>query len=111
VLILVATIWLLCIIYILVGSRKLSERLRLNNDPRQEQLARLLIATGLGAPIYKITGFLSQHADWSLDEDRKRVAHALTLAEKFVDPAVYEKAREVGLVVIEASRGKGHPWR
>jgi hypothetical protein len=111
VLILVGAIWLLCIIYLLVGSRKIREKLRLDNDPRQEQLARLLVAAGLGAPIYKITGFLSQQADWSLDEDRKRVAHALTLAEKLVDPAVYEKACEVGLIVIEASRGRGHAWR
>jgi hypothetical protein len=111
VLILVGAIWLLCIVYLLIGSRKISEKLRMDNDPRQEQLARLLIATGLGAPIYKITGFLSKQADWSLDEDRKRVTHALTLAEKLVDPAVYEKACEVGLIVIEASRSRGHPWR
>jgi hypothetical protein len=111
VLILVGAIWLLCIVYLLVGSRELSEKLRLDNDPRQEQLARLLIAAGLGAPIYKITSFLSNQADWSLDEDRKRVAHALTLAEKLVDPAVYEKACEVGLIFIEASRSRGHPWR
>ena len=110
-LVLVGALWLLCIIYLLVGSRKLSERLRLDNDPRQEQLARLLVATGLGAPIYKITGFLSQQADWSLDEDRKRVAHALTIAEKLVDPAVYQKACEVGLIVIEASRSRGQLWR
>ena len=110
-LILVGAIWLLCIVYLLVGSRKIIEKLRMDNDPRQEQLARLLIATGLGAPIYKITGFLSQQADWSLDEDRKRVAHALTLAEKLVDPAVYEKACGVGMIVIEASRSRGHPWR
>jgi hypothetical protein len=58
VLILVGAIWLLCIVYLLVGSRKISENLRLDSDPRQEQLARLLIATGLGAPIYKLTEFL-----------------------------------------------------
>jgi hypothetical protein len=49
--------------------------------------------------------------DWSLDEDRKRVAHALTIAEKLVEPTVYEKACDVGLIVIEASRGRGHTWR
>jgi hypothetical protein len=38
----------------------------LNNDPRQEQLARLLVAVGQGAPMYKITRFLSQQTDWSL---------------------------------------------
>jgi hypothetical protein len=111
VLVLVGTLWLLCIIYLWVGSRKISENLRLDNDPRQEQLARLLIAAGRGAPIYKVTGFLSQQGDWSLDEDRKRVAHALTLAEKLVDRAVYKKACEVGLIFIEASRSRGHPWR
>jgi hypothetical protein len=111
VLVLVGALWLLCIIYLWVGSHKMSERLRLDNDPRQEHLARLLIATGLGAPIYEITGFLSKRADWSLDKDRKRVAHALTLAEKLVDPAVYKKACEVGPIFIEASRSRGHPWR
>jgi hypothetical protein len=71
----------------------------------------LLIATGLGAPIYKLTEFLSQQADWSLAEDRERVAHALILAEKLADPVVYEKACEVGLIVIEASRSRGQLWR
>ena len=47
-LILVGAIWLLCIIYLLVGSRKIREKLRLDNDPRQEQLARLLVAAGVG---------------------------------------------------------------
>jgi hypothetical protein len=58
--------------------------------------------------MYKITRFLSQQTDWSLDEYRKRVTHALT---KLVEPAIYEKACDVGLIVIEASRGGRHTWR
>ena len=110
-LILVVALWLLCILYLFVGSRKIRDTVRLNNDPRQEQLARLLVAVGQGAPMYKITRFLSQQTDWSLDEDRKRVTHALTIVEKLVEPAIYEKARDVGLIVIEASRGGRHTWR
>jgi hypothetical protein len=104
VLILVVALWLLCILYLFVGSRKIRDTVRLNNDPRQEQLARLLVAVGQGAPMYKITRFLSQQTDWSLDEDRKRVTHALTIVEKLVEPAIYEKACDVGLIVTEASR-------
>ncbi len=110
-LILVGAIWLLCIIYLFVGSRKIRELVRLSNDPRQEQLARLLVAAGRGAPMYTITDFLSQQADWSPGEDRKRVAHALIVVEKFVEPAVYEKTRDVGLILIEALRGRRHAWR
>jgi hypothetical protein len=66
VLILVVALWLLCILYLFVGSRKIRDTVRLNNDPRQEQLARLLVAVGQGAPMYKITRFLSQQTDWSL---------------------------------------------
>jgi hypothetical protein len=90
---------------------QIRDTVRLNNDPRQEQLARLLVAVGRGAPMYKITRFLSQQTDWSLDEDWKRVTHALTIVEKLVEPAIYEKARDVGLIVIEASRGGRHKWR
>jgi hypothetical protein len=110
-LILVVALWLLCILYLFVGSRKIRDTVRLNNDPRQEQLARLLVAVGQGAPMYKITRFLSQQTDQSLDEDWKRVTHALTIVEKLVEPAIYEKARDVGLIVIEASRGGRHKWR
>ncbi len=56
--------------------------------------------------MYTITDFLSQQVNWSPGEDRKRVAHALIVVEKLVEPAVYEKTRDVELILIEALRGR-----
>jgi hypothetical protein len=82
-----------------------------NADPRQQQLIQLLIAAGMPTPPsdntarIQVTNFLCRQADWSFIEDRKRLAHALTVVQRVSEPAVYEKARDVALSLSRASRG------
>ena len=35
----------------------------------------------------------------------RELTHALAVVEKSVEPAVYQKTRDVGLILTEASRG------
>src|SRR6266516_3959339 len=85
------------IIYWVAGMSKMA---RCNNDPRSQKLIQLFLAAGRSGNLVdeiKITNFLCEQGDWSLSEDRKRVAHALSAVERISDRAVYEKARDIGL--------------
>ena len=76
--IVVAVIVAGAIVYWYAGMRKM---VRWNNDPRQQKLIQLLLAAGRSGDIVNsinVTNFLCQQGDWSLDEDRRRVAHALS---------------------------------
>jgi uncharacterized protein (DUF2236 family) len=65
------------VVYLFAGFRKMA---RWNNDPRQQELIQLFLAAGRSGDMadqIKITNFLCQQADWSVKENRQRVAHAL----------------------------------
>jgi single-stranded DNA-specific DHH superfamily exonuclease len=87
------------LIYWLVGMRKMA---RWNNDPRSQKLIQLFLAAGRSGDLVdeiKITNFLAEQGDWSLSEDRRRVAHALTAVERISDRSVSERARDIGLSI------------
>jgi uncharacterized protein (DUF2236 family) len=78
---------------------------RLNNDPRQQRLIQLFLAAGRTGDLadeIKITNFLCQQGDWSLKEDRQRVAHALGAVERISDRALSERARDIGISIGRA---------
>lgn len=79
--------------------------LRLNNDPRQQTLIQLFLAAGRTGDLadqIKITNFLCQQGDWSLKEDRLRVAHALGAVERISDRALSGRARDIGKSIRRA---------
>jgi hypothetical protein len=89
----------LIIAYLFAGFAKMA---RCNSDPRQQKLIQLFLAAGRSGEIadqIQITNFLCQQGDWSLKEDRQRVAHALAAVERISDRAVSEKARDIGISI------------
>ena len=98
------------VMYWFAGMRKM---VRWNNDPRSQTLIQLFLAAGRTGDLAdetKITTFLSEQGDWSLKEDRQRVAHALAAVEKISDRTVSERATDIGLSIgrtINAAQKKG----
>jgi hypothetical protein len=98
------------VMYWFAGMRKM---VRWNNDPRSQTLIQLFPAAGRTGDLAgetKITTFLSEQGDWSLKEDRQRVAHALAAVEKISDRTVAERATDIGLSIgrtINAAQKKG----
>jgi len=79
--------------------------LRWQNDPRQQQLIQLLLAAGRSGDIVdsiNVTNFLCKQGDWSLGQDRKRVAHALMAVERITDRTSYERAKDIALSIGRA---------
>lgn len=97
--IIIGALVLAVVIYFIVGSRKMS---RWNDDPKQQELVRLLVAEGTA----NLTNFIIVQ-DWSPNETRQRLAHALTIVQRISAPAVYEKARNAAQVLYRASRRLG----
>jgi hypothetical protein len=100
--IVVAGIAAVVLIYWFAGMRKMA---RWNNDPRQQELIQLLLAAGRSGDItdsINVTNFLCRQSDWTLGEDRKRIAHALTIVERITDRVAYERAKDVALGIGRA---------
>ena len=100
--IVVAGIAALVVIYWLVGMRKMA---RWNNDPRQQQLIQLLLSAGRTGDItdhIKVSNFLCTQRDWTLGEERKRLAHALMVVERITDRVSYERAKDTALDIGRA---------
>jgi hypothetical protein len=86
----------------MAGMRKM---VRWNNDPRQQKLIQLLLAAGRSGDIVdsiNVTNFLCQQGDWSLDEDRRRVAHALSAVQLITDQTSYERVKDIALGIGRA---------
>src|SRR5438477_234994 len=87
------------LIYCFACMRKM---VRWNNDPRSQKLIQLFLTAGRTADLVdeiKITNFLCEQDDWSLSEDRTRVAQALSAVQRISDRAVSEKAKDIGLSI------------
>jgi len=100
--IVVATISAGLVVYWFAGMRKMA---RWNNDPRRQQLIHLLMVAGRSGDLVdsiNVTNFLCKQGDWSLAEDRQRVAHALTVVEKMIESAAYERAKDIALGIGQA---------
>ncbi len=93
----VAVIATIYIIYWLAGMRKMA---RLNKDARQQKLIQLLLGAGRSGDnvdSINVTNFLCKQSDWTLSEDRERLAHALAALERITDRTCYERARELAM--------------
>jgi hypothetical protein len=75
---------------------------RWNNDPDQKQLVDRFIAEARGAANTDLISFIIRQ-NWSARETRNRIAHALSLVKQAAEPAVYKKAKNLGLTLMRPS--------
>jgi hypothetical protein len=77
------------------GLRKTREW---NNEPKQQELIRLIVAAAQDSSAYSaLTKFIVQASmDWSPSETRDRIAHAISYIKWAVERDVYKRAKEIG---------------
>jgi hypothetical protein len=77
------------------GLRKTREW---NNEPKQQELIRLIVAAAQDSSAYSaLTKFIIQASmDWSPSETRDRLAHAISYIKWAVERDVYKRAKEIG---------------
>jgi hypothetical protein len=74
----------------------------MNADPIQQQFARLLIeAAETGGQVQVINWLIQQ--PWSPSETRNRIAHAVSITKISSVPATYERVKQIGLQLTQAS--------
>jgi hypothetical protein len=67
-----------------------------NNDPNQHRLVQLFIKYGEGSVCAaELTKFVL-YRDWSANETRQRILHALSIVKIAATPYVYQRAKEMG---------------
>lgn len=75
---------------------------KMNADPDQQLFARMFIEAAESGSMTKLTNWLIKQP-WNAAETRNRIVHALSIVKVSSVPATFARAKEIGLIITQAS--------